>query len=89
MKVLIPTSLRKHTDGQATISVEANDVGEALQIVVKHHPGLQSQLFDADGNLVSYINVFVNDENIRDLQDQATLLDNQDELLLVPALAGG
>ena len=87
--VIIPTSLRKYTDGQSSISVQGDRVGDALEQLVATHPDLRPQLFDDSGELVSFLNVFVNDENIRDLDNTETALSPRDEILLVPAIAGG
>ena len=89
MKVIIPTALRKHTDGQNHLSVTASTVADALQQVVTAHPDLRNSLFDDSDRLVSFVNVFVNDRNIRDLENEATPLTETDEILLVPAIAGG
>ena len=89
MKVIIPTALRKHTDGQNHLSVTATTVAAALQQVVTAHPDLRNSLFDDSDRLVSFVNVFVNDRNIRDLENEATPLTETDEILLVPAIAGG
>lgn len=89
MKVIIPTALRKHTGGQNHVSVSATTVQDALQQVVATHPGLKASLYDDHDRLVSFVNVFVNDRNIRDLNDGATELSDSDEILLVPAIAGG
>lgn len=89
MKVIIPTALRKHTGGTRDVAVNATTVDDALSQVVNAHPELKSSLFDESDQLVSYVNVFVNDRNIRDLQNGATPLSERDEILLVPAIAGG
>lgn len=92
MKVIIPTALRKHTDGNQHVSVAAESAGtvkEALRQVTDVHPDLRDKLFDGSGKLVSFVNVFVNEQNIRDLDDEATKLNDSDEILLVPAIAGG
>jgi molybdopterin converting factor small subunit len=89
MKVIIPTSLRKHTGGANQVSVSAETVRDALHQLVEIHPNLRDSLFDASGKLVPFVGVFVNDLNIRDLQQEASTLKESDEILLVPAIAGG
>lgn len=89
MKVIIPTALRKHTNGQNRVDVPAETVNSALEQLVAAHPNLRPSLFDDAGQLVSFVNVFVNDRNIRDLDNGATSLKESDEILLVPAIAGG
>ncbi len=95
MKVIIPTAFRRHTGGAKQVIVEVPagseslNVGDALRQVVVAHPDLKTSLYDSDDQLVSFVNVFVNDKNIRDLENDATVLSDQDEILLVPAIAGG
>ena len=89
MNVIIPTALRRHTGGESEIKIPAANVGDALQQLIRQHPDLRDHLLDGDGRIASYVNVFVNDQNIRDLDDESTELDDRDEVLLVPAIAGG
>ncbi len=89
MNVIIPTSLRQHTGGLGIIDVQGQCVDEALLCLVESHPALKPQLLDASGGLLSHVNVFVNDTNSRDLDAGATALAESDEILLVPAIAGG
>jgi molybdopterin converting factor small subunit len=88
-KVLIPSSLRPHVDGHRMVELSGDDVGQVLTRLVAAHRGLERQLFVDDGKLASSMNVFVNDENIRDLDGLATLVKDNDEIILVPAMAGG
>jgi adenylyltransferase/sulfurtransferase len=89
MNIIIPTSLRPHTGGAIRVKVMGQTVDAALDELVKTYPEMRTQLFDESGTLVSFINIFVNDENIRDLDHGATSLAKSDEILLVPAIAGG
>ena len=89
MNVIIPTSLRQHTGGASQVSVEGKSVDVAIGDLVDKHPDLKPRILDETGILVSHVNVFVNDQNIRDLQQGASLLCDTDEILLVPAIAGG
>lgn len=89
MNILVPTALRKFTDGLSTLNVEADTVGDALQKVMEMHPDLRPHVLDEKGHVVSFLGVFVNDQNIRDLDDEETAVRPYDEILLVPALAGG
>lgn len=89
MKVIIPTALRKHTDGRRDVAVSAATVDDALKQVVDTYPDLRSSLLDESDKVVSFVNVFVNERNIRDMQNEATPLSESDEILLVPAIAGG
>ena len=88
-KVMIPTSLRPHVDGQRFVEIDGQNVGTILTELAKQYPNLKSHLYDDDGQLVSFINVFVGDENIRDRDGVQTNLNDRDEILLVPAMAGG
>ena len=89
MNVIIPTSLRKHTGGASKVAVNGNLVADALRELVMQHPELKTHLYDDNGNLVTYVNVFVNNDNIRDLDAESTALTERDEIVLVPAIAGG
>ncbi len=87
--VYIPTPFRRHTGGQARLEVEASSVGELLQEVVRRFPELGRHVFDGEGKLLEYLNVYVNEEEIRTLQGLDTPLRTGDEVALVPAMAGG
>ena len=88
-RVLLPTVLRSHSDGNRVVEVDGKNVGEAMVDLTTRYPGLREQLLDDRGNLRNFVNVFVNDENIRDRDNQQTALNDRDEILIVPALAGG
>lgn len=87
-KVNIPTAFRTHTNGLRQIEFDHPDVGKLLEHLTNQHPGLREHLFDGD-ELLSFVNVFVNDQNIRDLDGMSTSLSERDEVFLVPAMAGG
>lgn len=86
--VRIPTVLRKHTDGAAKIEVSGSDVGEVLRGLVAAHPGLSEQLFDGD-KVRGFINVYLDDEDIRYLDGLASPVGDDAEIALMPAVAGG
>lgn len=88
-RVIVPSVLRSHCGGKSAVEVEGATVAAALENLNGQYPGLRQQLMNDDGQLKSHVNVFVNDENIRDRQQTQTPLDRGDEILLVPALAGG
>ncbi len=88
-KIMIPTSLRPHVDGHRTVEIEGDDVGQVLTALADEYPRLKSHLYDDNQQLVSFINIFVNDENIRDREGEQTRLASGDEIMLVPAMAGG
>jgi len=87
--VMVPTPLRRLTGGQAKISVEGNDVGSLLQAVESKFPGIAEKVLDGDGNVKRFINVFVNDSEIRTLQGLQTPVNESDRVSIVPAMAGG
>ena len=87
--VVIPTTLRLFTEHQSEIELEGKTVGEVLTLLSEEYPETKKALFDEEGQLRAFINVFVNDENIRDLKDFDTKVKNGDEVILIPAIAGG
>jgi molybdopterin synthase sulfur carrier subunit len=87
--VRVPMPLRPFTEGQREIEVEGGTVGQALQSLAASYPGLKPHLFDDQGGLRAYVNVFVNDENVRRLQGEATPLKADDRVTIVPSVAGG
>jgi len=87
--ILIPTALRAFADAQARVEVEGRTVGEVLAALVARHGALRPHLFDEDGRLRSYVNVYVNDEDCRHLQQTATEVRAGDVVSIVPAIAGG
>ncbi len=87
--VMIPTALRTYADGAEKVQLDGASVGDVLKALAAKYPKLTAHLFSATGELRSFVNVFVNDENIRDKQQGATLVKAGDELAIVPAVAGG
>lgn len=87
--VEIPTPLRRFTGEQAVVDVAGGDVATALAHLVLQHPELRPHLYGADGELRSFVNVFKNDENVRDLARGATPLAAGDTLTIIPSIAGG
>jgi molybdopterin synthase sulfur carrier subunit len=87
--VRIPPVLRVSTGGQKLVEIEGGTVGEVLTALVTNHPGLAGQLFAADGELNRFMNVFLNDTDIRHLQTLATPATDRDSIVLLPAMAGG
>ena len=88
-RVYIPTSLRRLTGGSARLESEAADVRALLAWLDERYPGMRAELFDADGNLHRFVNVYVNDRAIEELQGLATRLGREDEVAVIPAMAGG
>lgn len=89
IRIHIPSSLRESTEQQSQVDVSATTVGAAMQQLVDSYPGLDGKLLSTSGELHSFVNVFVGERNIRELQGLATGLSNGQTLLIVPALAGG
>lgn len=87
--VKVPTPLRPYTEGQKEIEVEANTVGDALGSLAETYPGLKKHLFDDEGNLRSYVNVFVNEDDVRGLEGEDTSIGPDDQITIVPSIAGG
>jgi molybdopterin converting factor small subunit len=89
MKILIPTPLRQYADKKDTVEVKASTVGEALTRLTASHPDLRRHLYTEDGKLRAFVNVYVNDEDIRYLQKENTPVKENDTLSIVPSIAGG
>ena len=89
VKVIIPTPLRAYADKQASVEVQAKTVAEALAALTSMHGELKKHLFSDDGRLRSFVNVYVNDEDIRYLQKDQTSVREGDTISIVPSIAGG
>ena len=90
MKIHIPTPLRQFAAKQATVTVEAATVGEALDELTLTHPELKKQLYSEEGKLRAFVNVYLNDEDIRYLSDKEnTAVKESDSLSIIPSIAGG
>lgn len=87
--VLVPTPLRRLTGGQAKLEVSGSDVGDLLVAINQQFPGITDKVLDDDGNVKRFINVFVNDDEIRTLQGLQTPVQANDRVSIVPAMAGG
>lgn len=89
IKVRIPTPLQKLTQNQGEVEVAGANIKDVLANLEKQFPGMKDRLYDEKGGLRRFINFYVNDEDIRFLQGDATALKDGDELSIVPAIAGG
>ena len=87
--VRIPTPLRKLTNDLEVVSAAGGNVGELLDNLDKAFPGLRERICDEEGNVRRFVNIFVNDEDIRFLEERATPVKDTDEVSIVPAIAGG
>ena len=85
----IPAPLRPFTDKQESVEVNGNNVGELLADLTKRYDGLRKHLYADDGRLRNFVNVYLNDEDIRYLQREQTPVKAGDELSIVPSVAGG
>jgi len=88
-KVRIPTPLRKLTNNEELVEITAATVGEAIDELQTRFPGIQERLVDDHGEVRRFVNVYVNEEDIRFLQNRATPLKDGDEISIIPAIAGG
>jgi len=87
--VRIPTPLRKLTAGSDEVSIEGATVGDIIENLEAAHPGLKERLCDDAGEIRRFVNVYVNDEDVRFMAGRATELKDGDEVSIVPAIAGG
>lgn len=87
--VSIPTPLRPLTDNLDTVEVDGGSITELLGALDQKYPGIGERLLDAQGNVRRFVNVYVNGEDIRFLQDKDTPVKQGDEVSIVPAIAGG
>ena len=88
-KIRIPTPLRKLTNGEELVEVDAANVGAAIVELQSRFPGIKERLVDDNGEVRRFVNVYVNEEDIRFLQNQQTPLKDGDEVSIIPAIAGG
>jgi molybdopterin synthase sulfur carrier subunit len=89
VNVRIPTPLRKLTHDEEIVQVSATTVGAAIAELQGRYPGIQERLTDDAGAVRRFVNVYVNEEDIRFLQNQETALKDGDEISIIPAIAGG
>lgn len=87
--VRIPTPLRKLTNNEEVVEVEAATIGDAIEELQTKFPGFKERLLDESGAVRRFVNVYVNEEDIRFLQNKETALKDGDEVSIIPAIAGG
>jgi sulfur-carrier protein len=87
--VRIPPVLRPKTDGKAEVEAAGGSVGEVLRNLTEAYPDTQAQLFGEDGDLNRYVNVYLNDEDVRVLDGLDTAVKDGDNVVILPAMAGG
>lgn len=89
VKILIPTPLRAYVGHQSSVDVDGQTVGEAVADLVRRHEGIRKHLLDGNGEVRSFVNVYVNEEDIRHLTGASTRLSERDVITIVPSVAGG
>lgn len=89
VEIRVPTLLRTHTSGQATIAADGTTLEEVLADVATRHPGLAGQLKDQSGNLHKFMNVYINDDDVRYLGKLDAPVKDGDKIAILPAVAGG
>jgi len=87
--VRIPPVLRPSVGGEREVSADGESVGAVLSALAEAHPATREQLFGADGELNRYVNVYLNDEDVRVLDGLDTVVRDTDSLVILPAMAGG
>ncbi len=85
----IPTPLRSYTNGQAEVHVAGGNVAEAMEHLVVQYPALRPHLYNGNGQLRPFVNLFLGENNVKDLQGLQTPIDQNARLLLIPSIAGG
>jgi adenylyltransferase/sulfurtransferase len=87
--VLLPTALQRYAENKEQLEVSAANVGDALRAIIEQAPLLGKHLFDANGNIRSFVNVYLGDDDTRFLEGGATPVKDGDVLTIVPSIAGG
>jgi adenylyltransferase/sulfurtransferase len=90
MTIFIPTPLRTYAGGKDKVEVDASTIAEALDVLTETHPELRKHLFSAEGKLRAFVNLYVNDEDVRYLPErERTPIAASDTLSIIPSIAGG
>jgi molybdopterin converting factor small subunit len=89
VKIQIPTPLRRFTGDQGEVEAQGGTVGEAMRDLIARHPALERHLYTEDGTLRTFVNLFLNDEDVRHLGREATPVAAGDTLSIIPSIAGG
>ncbi len=89
VEVRLPTVLRPHANGAALVKVDAANIGEALSELSSKYPGMSGQLLTQSGELHKFVNVYLNDDDVRYLEKLDTKLNDGDVISILPAVAGG
>lgn len=89
VKVRIPTPLQKLTNQNALVEIQAGTVRELMDVLEKNYPGIKERLCEPTGKIRRFVNVYLNEEDIRFLSQEETAVKDGDEISIVPAIAGG
>ena len=89
VEVRVPTVLRRHTDGERVVKVDGGTVAAVIDSLVSRYPGLKEELLNEEGQMRQFVNLYVNDEDIRYLDRLDTSVKEGDSLAILPAVAGG
>lgn len=89
IKVRIPTPLRKLTNGESEVEANGADISELIDDLEKSYPGIKSKLCEENGNVRKFLNIYLNDDDIRFMDSLATEVRDGDNISLIPAIAGG
>jgi molybdopterin synthase sulfur carrier subunit len=89
VQVRIPTPLRKFTGGKEAVSVEGQSIASVIEALDRNHPGLKERICEADGTVRRFVNLYVNGDDIRFLDNLQSKVKDGDEVSIVPAIAGG
>jgi sulfur-carrier protein len=87
--VRLPTLLRQHAGGQVSVNVDGATIGEVLEDLQSSYPGMAGQLVTEDGNLHKFVNVYLNDDDVRYMDKLDTKVQASDTISILPAVAGG
>jgi adenylyltransferase/sulfurtransferase len=87
--IRIPTPLRTYTSGQSEVAIQGASVSQAMDDLIAQYPALKPHLYNGQGTLRPFVNLFLDENNVKDLQGLETLLKEDDRLLLIPSIAGG
>jgi sulfur-carrier protein len=89
VQVRIPTPLRKYTGGKEAVAVDGASIANVIENLEKNHPGLKDRICEADGSVRRFVNLYVNGDDIRFLDNLQSKVKDGDEISIVPAIAGG
>jgi MoaD family protein len=85
----LPTPLRPYANGESSFDLEGNTVEDVLETLIDHHPELKTHLFNEDDQLRPYVNLFLGEDNVNQLDGLKTSVQDSDTLLIIPSIAGG